>query len=358
MNWNLKKTITAFILLAVTATNIFWAKNQPDKFFAGYIPFSRKAVNVAGKITSFVPFSIWEIISGFLICLGIFWLVCGIRKKNLPGALSNIFLTVTALVFIFINIWGLNYFAPADPAGFGLKKEQYTPEQLQKAAEYFLTQANALALQATDSYDEERISAEKFNAAARQAKVCYEKLRQKNKNFDGKYIKPKMLTSSGYFAKEGTLGIFICVTGESCVSRYVAKLDLPYVICHETAHKKAFARENEANFRAFLACMESDEPDFLYSAYYNAFVLCFNALAKTDPEKAIALREKINNNFMEDIRTVARHYDRLENRKIVQSSGERYDAYLKSFGVQEGKQSYGMAVDLLVMWYYQCKICE
>ena len=72
MNWNLKKTITAFILLAVTATNIFWAKNQPDKFFAGYIPFSRKAVNVAGKITSFVPFSIWEIISGFLICLGIF----------------------------------------------------------------------------------------------------------------------------------------------------------------------------------------------------------------------------------------------------------------------------------------------
>ena len=155
MNRNLKKTITALILLAVTATNIFLAKNQPDKFFAAYIPFSRKAVNVAGKITSFVPFSIWEIISGFLICLGIFWLICGIRKKNLPGALSNIFFTVTALAFIFINIWGLNYFAPADPAGFGLKKEQYTPEQLQKAAEYFLTQANALALQATDSYDEE-----------------------------------------------------------------------------------------------------------------------------------------------------------------------------------------------------------
>ena len=150
--------------MAVTATNIFLAKNQPDKFFAGYIPFSRKAVNVAGKITSFVPFSIWEIISGFLICLGIFWLVCGIRKKNLPRALSNIFLTVTALVFIFINIWGLNYFAPADHVRFGLKKEQYTPEQLQKAAEYFLTQANALALQATDSYDEESISAEEFNA--------------------------------------------------------------------------------------------------------------------------------------------------------------------------------------------------
>ena len=202
MNRNLKKTITAVILLAVTAINIFLAKNQPDKFFAAYIPFSRKAVNIAAKITSFVPFSIWEIISGFLIYLGIFWLVCGIRKKDLLRALSNIFLTVTALIFIFINIWGLNYFAPADPARFGLKNEQYTPEQLQEAAEYFLTQANALALQATDSYDEKRISAEEFNAAARQAKVCYEKLRQKNKNFDGEYIKPKMLTSSGYFAKE------------------------------------------------------------------------------------------------------------------------------------------------------------
>ena len=59
MNRNLKKTITALILLAVTATNIFLAKNQPDKFFAAYIPFSRKAVNVAGKITSFVPFSLF-----------------------------------------------------------------------------------------------------------------------------------------------------------------------------------------------------------------------------------------------------------------------------------------------------------
>ena len=104
MNRNLVQTITPLILLAVTATNIFLAKNQPDKFFAAYIPFSRKAVNVAGKITSFVPFSLWEIISGFLICLGIFWLICVIRKKNLPGALSNKNITVTALAFIFINI--------------------------------------------------------------------------------------------------------------------------------------------------------------------------------------------------------------------------------------------------------------
>ena len=65
MNRNLKKTITAVILLAVTAINIFLAKNQPDKFFAVYIPFSRKAVNVAGKITSFVPFSLWELSPGF-----------------------------------------------------------------------------------------------------------------------------------------------------------------------------------------------------------------------------------------------------------------------------------------------------
>ena len=119
MNRNLKKTITALILLAVTATNIFFAKNQPDKFFAAYIPFSRKAVNVAGKITSFVPFSLWEIISGFLICLGIFWLICGIRKKNLPRALSNIFLTSP----------NLRDFDSAERHSFNLRSVKHTGNQ-------------------------------------------------------------------------------------------------------------------------------------------------------------------------------------------------------------------------------------
>ena len=45
--------------------------------------------------------------------------------------------------------------------------------------------------------------------------------------------------------------------------------NMPFTICHELAHLKGYIYEDEANFIAFMACINSDNLFFQYSGYLN-----------------------------------------------------------------------------------------
>ena len=123
-------------------------------------------------------------------------------------------------------------------------------------------------------------------------------------------------------------------------------------MCHEIGHRMAFARENEANFAAFLACSVSEREVFRYSGYYSAFIYCYNALYRADPEAALEVWSDASAGLKADAAAARAHYDEVENEKVSKATYQIYDSYLKAFSVESGKQSYGEVVDLLTAWYY------
>ena len=67
-------------------------------------------------------------------------------------------------------------------------------------------------------------------------------------------------------------------------------------MCHELAHIRGYIYEDEANFIAFLACVESDDVAFQYSGYLSVLNYVANDLYKTrlaDPESYAAAREAV-----------------------------------------------------------------
>lgn len=170
--------------------------------------------------------------------------------------------------------------------------------------------------------------------------------------FDGSTARVKTLLSSKWFGKTGTTGIFIAFTGESSISSTTFTASVPFTMCHEIGHRMAFARENEANFAAFLACEASEDARFAYSGYYTAFLYCYNALRKVDAAAANEVWSGACDELRADCAAANSHYKKVEDQKVSQVTDKIYNSYLQTVGVESGRQSYGEVVDLLTAWYF------
>jgi len=82
----------------------------------------------------------------------------------------------------------------------------------------------------------------------------------------------------------GLGGAFLAYTGEANVNTAMPEIQQPFVAAHEIAHQMGFAREDEANFIAYLACRVHPDIDFRYSGALAAFNIAAYALKRTDPE--------------------------------------------------------------------------
>ena len=191
-----------------------------------------------------------------------------------------------------------------------------------------------------------------FSDLAKHAGDGFEALNKSYECFDGSTVRVKKLLSSPLMGKIGMTGGFICLTGESCVSTTTHSASMPFTMCHEIGHRMAFAREDEANFAGFLACVANDRPEFRYSGYYAAFRYCYNALYQADPQAAGEVWAGVSAAVARDWNASVEHYEAMRSETASDVTDAVYDTYLKSFSVESGVRSYGEVTDLLLDWYF------
>lgn len=347
----LRRLISSAAFLVLTGLMIFAAKKWPAPVFAFYPKLSRKILAFLAGLTSPIPVPVWELAVCALAVWLVVSLVLSLRRSHFLRWLTGVLEIICAGVFLFVAIWGLNYFAPPMQERLGFSVEQYTPQELREATEYYLAQANAASKAVPRGEDGVMLPGD-FSALSAQAGENYKLLAQTMPCFDGSTARVKKLLSSKLMGATGTTGIFIAFTGESSISTTTFTTSVPFTMCHEIGHRMAFARENEANFAAFLACSVSDDDAFRYSGYYLAFVYCYNALYRVDREAAGEVWQATSDEIKIDAAASRAHYQKVENEKVSEATSKVYDSYLKAFSVKSGKQSYGEVVDLLTGWYY------
>lgn len=352
MTKTILRVMLSGILLVLTAILVLAAKFLNGFFFSFYPAFSRGLLKVPAKITSIVPIAVWEILVILLVLWLITSLIRAILRARIVRWLAGLLLMVCIFVFAFVGIWGLNYFAPPMAERLGLPEEQYTVAQLREATVYYRDMANQTAAQVERDADGVMVAYD-FDKLALSAGEGYETLAGTMDCFDGSTVRVKKLLSSGLQGKLGWTGIFMCLTGESSVSTTTFNASMPFTMCHEIGHRMAFARENEANFAAFLACSASTRPEFQYSGYYNAYIYCYNALYGVDADAAREISQGCSAELRADLNAAVAHYDEIESESASKVSGAVYDTYLKTFSVESGVKSYGEVTDLLLAWYYE-----
>ncbi len=146
-------------------------------------------------------------------------------------------------------------------------------------------------------------------------------------------------------------GIYTFFTGESNINTNFPDYTLPYTAAHELAHQRGIAREDEANFVAFLVCIESDDVYIRYSGYMNLFEYVLSALYEADSKAYNALVGEMGNALIGEIVAYNKFFDKYRDNIVADVSGSMNDNYLQSQGQAAGSRSYGMVVDLAVAYY-------
>lgn len=321
--------------------------------FPAYRELCKAVIGVLSTIASVVPFALWDLAAVILV-LAI--LVAIVRRKRPLRTIRRV-ACVLALCALAFGGWALNHYAPSLASEMGLEVGQYSTDELAQATTYYLEQAaSRAALVPRDQAGQ--LEGQDFYELARIGGAAYAPLSEEYAIFRGSEVPVKALLVAGEpLLYSGHTGIYFALTGEACVPLNCAQADMPFIMCHEAAHRLAIASEQEANFAAFLACSVSDDVRFAYSGYYNAFVYCCNALYGASPERVQQVLEVVAQTnpegvalVLDDWKTAGEHYDSYDG-PFEEVGTAVNDTYLKSFGEEAGVRSYGLVVDYLIAWH-------
>ena len=348
--------IISLMLWIITGVNMFLFHRFPELFFPWYRSISQKWIAFLAYICSFSKVALWDILLILLVAVFIVSIIKMIRdKKPFLQWLSVVVLIVSLVMAETVNGWMLNHYAPSLASQISLNVEQYSREQLIEACDYYLQKAAEYAPMISRDDSGSAVKPD-FYETAQKAGNSYAVLAGKYPVFAGSLRAVKKLSLVGeYLMYNGIVGMFMPVTGEAGVPGSVPRVPLGFVMCHEAAHRLGIASEQEANFAAFLACISSDDPYFLYSGYYNAFSYVYSSLNKTDSEAAAALYVKYPDNegvrlLLQD-RQETREYYRKYDSPLQDISDDINDRYLKTFSQESGIRSYGEVTDYLIAYY-------
>lgn len=163
---------------------------------------------------------------------------------------------------------------------------------------------------------------------------------------------PKAIALSEPMTYTHISGVYTYMTGEANININYPDFLIPFTVAHEMAHQRGIAREDEANFVAFLVCTYSDDAYIRYSGYTNMLNYINSALSKSDQEKAQELFSSYTPyNIRLEFAAYSKFFDKYRGSTASKVSGTINNAYLQSQGQSAGTKSYGLVVDLAVAYY-------
>ena len=310
-------------------------------------------VNTVGRVMAVFPFSVVEF-GLYGIILWVIWITISsiykcARKKGkvfiLLGDWIHKVLTAAAiLLMVYTMTCGINYYAESFSAKEGFSVQKSSKEELVELCNYLVDQVNeaAVGLSLEDGGMLLTVDVQQEAVKAMQAAgEIYESLA-------GYYPQPKPVLVSRILSVQQLCGVYSPFTVEANYNQEMTDYNIPSTACHELSHLTGFAREDEANFIAYLACMASDSAEFNYSGAMLAYIHSINALYSTgDYEAWSAVRSRLCDTALRDLAANNAFWDRFEG-KVAEVSNQVNNTYLQMNDQSDGVKSYGRMVDLLL----------
>lgn len=349
-----KKTVIKLIVIGMAPLifiiNVI-SKNFIDSVERYYSIGINKAVRqVLSLITGIFPFSVAEFLLPVLVIVLFFLivkLVISIKRGGFLTKLLDLGVYLSILYILFMVLWGFNYNRLSFEKISGLKIENSSQEQLYKLCESLIERASVLREKIKEGPDGVMTIEGGYKEVFSKASQGFLKLSEQYPELSGKYGKPKKIILSKPMSYTGITGIYIPYTGEANVNINVRDFMLPATTTHEMAHQRGFAREDEANYIAYLTCTANDDPQFKYSGVMLALIHSMNALWYVDYEGYKELIGNYSPGMKRDILDDIDFWAQYEG-KVEEISNSINNSYLKSNGQKDGVQSYGRMVDLLL----------
>ena len=312
-----------------------------------------------GRFMGIFPFSVTELGLYLLIVLFVVSLVRSWRRPL--KILGRLLFGASLLFFLFTVNCGINYYRQPFSSLSGLTIQPSSSQELYDLCSWLVEQIQDSVRQLEDQASEEngfsgQTSREPLPSYGelleygRQGQLAMERLGEEFPVLAGFYPAPKPLLLSRILSVQQLCGVYSPFTVEANYNREMPLYNIPHTICHELSHLKGFMREDEANFIGYAACIHSEDLYFRYSGYLMGWVYAGNALAQADPEGFAALRSALPQAALTDLSYNNAYWDAFQG-KVAEVSTRVNDTYLKLQDQQDGIQSYGRVVDLMLAYH-------
>ena len=353
-------------------------------------------VNTYGRLTGMVPFSVGEVMLGLAVVLTalalVLWIpwlairVFVIRVKKKKGeAVSKmtasvqrwikgyylffawvfnivcLIMTLNCFILYHASTFSEKYFgAPEGEAvaeGGSFPKREYTLEELILVRNLVVDECNRL------SYEMERDEKGEIlydKDIGNEAIACMQALGETYGQLAGYYPHPKPLFTSDFFCQQYMCGYYFPFSMEANYNDVMYIMNKPESMCHELAHLREYIFEDEANFISFLACVESDDPFFVYSGYLSVLNYLDNDFYKAvgrDNDAYFAQTRILSQVTEDNVYVTDEEWERINGKALIDTevvdeiSDAFVDTTLKVNGVKDGMISYSRVVHLLLQYY-------
>jgi hypothetical protein len=306
------------------------------------------------RALGWLPISLGDILYGAAVV----WLVIKIvrasislfRKKPLLPRLLPLFRALLAgffLIYVIFNIlWGMNYNRRGIADQLGLPMKEYSLEELKELNGLLgqkVNETKTMLLQQKPLLMQSR-------QIGRESMDAYQSVNQQYAflNYYPASIKASLWGWLGNYL--GFMGYYNPFTGEGQVNTSIPVFLQPYTNCHEIAHQLGYAKENEANFVAYLAATSSTNPYFHYSAYLELFLYANRNLYFSDSAAARSYMKATLPAVREDLQEWRRFNTRHRN-PVEPLIRWIYGKYLENNEQPSGMLTYDEVTGYLVAYY-------
>ncbi len=309
---------------------------------------------IFGFIPSLLPISVTEI---FIIAIVVILLpfciykLVKLRRNKILNYIATTALTITSIFFLYTILLGINYYRPTfadfndtNPA------EGYGADELYELSAYLAAESEKYAGEVSRDFQNVMVFDESDNEILDNAYSYYKDFSSEYDFMNTPIVPPKSVILSIGMSYWDITGIFFPFFSEPNVNTDVPDFIIPFTAMHELTHGAGFMNESEANYVAFLACISTDDTDFLYSGYLNALRYSLSSLYRADPSLHAEIYNSLSFEIITDLAYNSYYWSQFDT-VIAEVSNNLNDSFLKANNQQDGIISYGKMTDLLVSYY-------
>lgn len=297
-------------------------------------------------------FLVWQTVILFLAVVLVATLVLVfIFRAKVIRWLGWALTVVMLVVLLHTGIYGLNRYAGPIEDDLRLNMVDYTQSELETATAFYRDMANELSGKISRDENGDPVFSE-FEVLSALTGDGYRKLARERSFsiYGGDYTPVKQLGWAAIYSAQGKTGVTVALTGESAVNPNIPDQGIPFAMAHEMAHRLCIARDEEANFSAFLACSVNDSAEYQYSGYFMAYRFCIEALRSVDVEAAETIAAGCTGELLDDIADYDRYFDENRDDKLTTRLVSTVtDTYNEATTNEEVR--YSSVCDYLVNWY-------
>ncbi|MBO7376370.1 MAG: DUF3810 domain-containing protein [Clostridia bacterium] len=348
-------SVVFFIIFALSAVilGVCFLSTDFADFFCRRVASGPRAL--LAWLTAVFPFSLIELIVILIIPIALFVIVRAARKAadswHNAGIVCLTLLSVLSLFFsVYVFTLGTGYRGSGLDEKLGMTDDKVSAEELKKTAEILADEIGAYA--GKISYGADGFSVMPYGVTEMTSKLgdAFAAASKKYAFLQSFRAPIKQVMLSEPWTYTHITGMYSYFTGEANLNINMPDYTLPFTAAHEMAHQRGIAREDEANFVAYLVCLESDDDYIRYTASLNMYEYVVNALYSADSDGYTEVMRRLEPEVRAEMTAYGRFFSKYRRSVVATVSEKVNDTYLKINGTP-GTKSYGMVVDLCVAFY-------